>query len=195
MVSIDWHLALVFISSKPKEDFNSLLENLEWFQLTSPLGVPGCSNHIIGIRLNTNTWVFKCALTCTHSIVGWGFSLPYHRTSITSGRSHYTATNALGRRFIPMSLSLCLYINMSVTENKNSSSLGGWYNNLIWGCQLKTYIIIDAVPSYSSNFNRAGLTRTSTVWTWWKSASISTTCGPIHSWRALGKSHAPLFQT
>ncbi len=32
----------------------------------------------------------------------------------------------------------------------------------------------------TSNFNRASLPTTSTVWTQWRSASISTSCGPIH---------------
>ena len=86
------------------EGFNSLLETLKWFLLASPLSVCICSSHIIGIELSTNIWVFKCAFTCTHCIVGWDLSIPYHGTFITSGQSRFSVTYALGWKFAP-----CLY--------------------------------------------------------------------------------------
>jgi hypothetical protein len=57
-------------------------------------------NQETAVGLNTNSWVFKCALTCTHSIVGWGFSLPYHGTSIASGQFHFIVAYARGRKFL-----------------------------------------------------------------------------------------------
>ncbi len=82
----------------------------------------------IGIGLNTNSQVFKCALTYTHSIAGQGFSLPYCGTSITSGQSHFIVAYALGRRFVP--LSLLLRLCMSFTENTNSNSPGDQFDYL-----------------------------------------------------------------
>jgi hypothetical protein len=105
--------------------------------------------------LNTNSQVFKCALTYTHSIAGQGFSLPYSGKSITSGQSHFIVAYALGRRFVPLSLLLCLW--MSFTENTNSNSPGDQFNYLKWGCQSCTRLLVDVVPWLTSFFNRAGL--------------------------------------
>ncbi len=105
-------------ASKSKEDFKSQIENFERFLLASPLGIPGCSNHLKGIKMNTTTWVFKCALTYTYSIVGWGFSLPYRGTSITFGQSHFIVTYSLGQRFAPMSLLSCTCIHKLHREYK-----------------------------------------------------------------------------
>ena len=109
----------------------------------------------IGIGLNTNSQVFKCALTYTHSIAGQGFSLPYCRTSITSRQSHFIVAYALGLRFVPLSLLSCLC--MSFTENTNSNSPGDWFNYLKWGRQSCTRLLVDVVPWLTSFFNRAGL--------------------------------------
>jgi hypothetical protein len=105
------------------------MDNLERFLLTSPLGVPSCSNHIMDIELNTNTWGFKCAFTCTHSIVGWDLSLPYHRTSIASRRSQFTVTYALCRKFAV----ILLYLYIIVTENTNGNSPWWLIQWPIWG--------------------------------------------------------------
>ncbi len=44
-------------------------------------------------------------------------------------------------------------------------------------------------------FQQSWSTTTPTAWIWWRSASISTTCGLIYSRRALEKLHAPLCWT
>ncbi len=58
----------------------------------------------IGIGSNTNSQVFKCAFTYTHSIVGWGFSLPYHETSIASRQFHFIVAYARGWQLLPFTL-------------------------------------------------------------------------------------------
>ena len=65
-----------------------------------------------------------------------------------------------------------------------ATPLGGQFNDRYHGkSQSYTCCIIVAVccrHQLTSNFNRASLSTTSTVWTQWRSASISTSCGPIH---------------
>ena len=144
----------------------------------------------MGIELNTNTWGFKCAFTCTHRIVGWDLSLPYRRTSITS-RSEVC----------PMSVSsyfLYLYIIVTDTENTNSNSPWWSIQWPIWGKVSHTHALLSQCV-IDINWPQIS---TEQVFQWpqlfglkWRSASISTTCGPIHLQRALGKTHAPLFQT